>query len=288
MARLTLADARRTMQRGRPWTFRLEMHDAAANSHKFWLCTGRGRNEPVEVHYGRVGGKATILVKDWDYVEAKAPEKEAKGYRYAATPFVRVRQGTIDAWLASQATAAIKPAPGGYVAPGVTPAPLGPIKVMPPVQPTPTTWRCDKGGVTMRIKGAVIEIVFDKFPADWQGAVYHTFKDDLLSFCSGKMGRHISTWWGGDNSEIFHARCNEIKLFKALVGWLQKQIGVLATPLIPPPALPGPFGKVVAVVAKGSGVWHAVDAFGDKVLSLTKQGARGIVAEYPHITVAGL
>lgn len=89
MARITLTDARRIMLRGRPWTFRLEC--TLNGSSKFWLATGRGRHEVVEVHFGAIGNKGTVRVKDWDYVEKTAPEKEAKGYVYVDTPFVRVR-----------------------------------------------------------------------------------------------------------------------------------------------------------------------------------------------------
>jgi predicted DNA-binding WGR domain protein len=279
MAKLTLSDARRTMGRGRPWTFRLEYHDTSANSHKFWLCTGRGRNEPVEIHYGRVGGKPQVIVKDWLYVEAKAPDKEAKGYRYTDTGFVKVRQSTIDDFVAGAATQAAKPLPAK---PAPTPPPA------PAKQPTPDEWRCDKGGLTMRIKGSRIEIEFDVFPADWQGAVYHTFKDDLGAFCSKHMARNIPTWWGGDSSEVFHAHSNNQGLFKALVGWLQNQIGVTATPLTPPAKLTGPFAQVVALARKGKGIWHAIDSSGDKVLSLTAKGARSLLADQPSITVVGL
>jgi len=95
MARLTLSDARSTMGRGRPWTFRLEC--TTGGSNKFWLATGRGRNEPVEIHYGAIGSKGTILVKDWAYVEAKTPQKVAKGYDYADTRRAarrRIREGS--------------------------------------------------------------------------------------------------------------------------------------------------------------------------------------------------
>ena len=57
MALLTLTDARTHMLNGKPWTFRLEFHGQTSNgnpSHKFWLATGRARNEPVEIHYGGV------------------------------------------------------------------------------------------------------------------------------------------------------------------------------------------------------------------------------------------
>jgi len=269
MARLTLSDARNTMGRSRPWTFRLECTVGGRNA--FWLATGRSRHEPVEIHYGAIGNKPQILVKDWDYVERKAPEKEAKGYVYVDTPFVKVQPSTIAAFAAAQ----------GGKAPAPKPAPT-------PAAPTPDQWRCDSGGVTMRIKGSKIEIEFDNFPASWQGAVYGTFKDMLTDYCTKRMGRPISTWWGGNSSELFHVNCAEKTLFKSLVVWLQQQIGVAATPLVPAPKLSGPYGKVVQVVPKGQGVWHAMSATDDKMFNLTTKGARDLVAAYPHIKVAGL
>lgn len=266
MARLTLSDARSTMGRGRPWTFRLECTVGGRNA--FWLATGRARNEPVEIHYGAIGNKPQILVKSWDYVERKTPEKIAKGYDYVDTPFVKVQPSTIAA--------------GGKAA--STPTPKSPA---PPI-PTPDQWRCNSGGLTMRIKGSKIEIEFDQFPASWQGAVYGTFKDTLTDYCTKRMGRPIQTWWGGSNSELFHVHCAEKTLFKSLVVWLQQQIGVAATPLVPAPKLSGPYGKVVQVAPKGKGVWHAMSAAGDKVFDLTTKGARDLVAAYPHIKVAGL
>ncbi len=273
MARLTLSDARSTMGRGRPWTFRLECTVGGRNA--FWLATGRSRHEPVEIHYGAIGNKPQILVKDWAYVERKAPEKEAKGYVYVDTPFVKVQPSTIAAAAGSKAptpVAAPKPVP----------------KVKTPTAPTPEHWRCNSGGLTMRIKGGKIEIVFDKFPASWQTALYGSFKDQLTDYCTKRMGRPISTWWGGSNSELFQVHCAEKTLFKSLVVWLQQQIGVAATPLVPAPKLSGPYGKVVEVAPKGKGVWHALSAAGDKVFDLTTKGARDLVAAYPHIKVAGL
>jgi len=309
MAKLTLADARNTMSRGRPWTFRLEysgLTDAGNPSHKFWLAAGRGRNEPVEIHHGKVGGKPQILVKDWAFVEAKTPEKEAKGYRYVDTPFVRCQQSTIDAFVASQGTPKVttctKPTglpltvssqPSGLHPPVLMtnqPAPRTMPKPVPPMtnQATPTAWRCSSGGLAMRIKGSVIEVEFDLFPASWQGAVYGTFKDELETYCTNRMGRPISVWWGGDHSELFHVRCTKRMLFRELVAWFRQKIGVGATPLLPPPKLSGPFAKVVRVRVGARGIWHALDGMGDKVLDLTAKGARDLVAEYPHIQVAGL
>jgi len=286
MATLTLADARRTMGRGRPWTFRLEFYGTTANgnpSQKFWLCTGRARNEPVEIHWGSIGAKAQIIVKDWDYVEKAAPEKIAKGYDYADTPFVRVQQSTIKG-TTPQATPT-KPRHTVQNTPR-THAPVAPAK---PAAPSPTSWRCNTGGVSMRIRGSNIEIEFDKFPADWQGAVYGTFKGDLATFCTKHMGRAISIFWGGSNSEHFAVQtCTDIGLFQALVKWLQSQIGAAATPLVPAARLTGPYGSIVIVKPMGKGVWAALNGLGNKVLDLTAKGARDLVADYPNIKVAGL
>lgn len=129
MATLTLTDARNLMLKGKPWTFRMEFQGPNPNnvsgwSTKFWLATGRARHEPVEIHYGTIGGGTpTILVKDWDYIEQKAPEKEAKGYVYKDTPFVRVRQSTINVWLTSQGQPKGAPLP---VQPSPPPAPPKP------------------------------------------------------------------------------------------------------------------------------------------------------------------
>ena len=287
MAKLTLSDARRTMGRGRPWTFRLEFHDPAANSHKFWLCTGRGRHEPVEVHYGRVGGKPQVLVKDWLYVEAKAPEKEVKGYCYADTGFVRVRQSTIDAHAATALTAAAKPLPAVVAPPKPAPAPK-------PATGNHDEWSCDKGGITITLKMNVIELAFDTFPAPWMsqaktaGSLYGSFKQELRDFCEAHTRTPVNVWWGGTGARQFKVHLPDRALYRAIVKWVQGQIGSGTPALAPAPTLPGPFGKVVSVAAMGKGVWHAFNAKGNKVLALNAQGARTLVADYPHITVAGL
>ncbi len=274
------------MTRGKPWTFRLE---CTKGRNAFWLCTGRGRSELVEVHFGGIGNKPSVILKDWTYVEAKTPEKLAKGYVYVPTDFVRVRQASIDAVKAGLPSGPVKPKP--------TPA----VQSKPRV-PVPTRWRCDSGGVTMTLQPSMqrrtaphhiphrgrIVIEFDLFPAPWQGAAYGLFKDELTDYCTKRMGRPIQAWWGGDDSEIFHVRCDDPTLFKSLVIWFQQQIGVAATPLVPAPKMGGPFGKVVLVMPKGKGKWHALDATGDKLLDLTTKGARDLVANYPHIKVRGL
>jgi len=291
MAKLTLSDARRAMGRRRPWTFCMEFHDAIANSHKFWLATGRGRHEPVEVHYGRIGGKSQIIIKDWDYLETKAPDKEAKGYRYVDTVYVRVQQSTIDAHAAKALTTAAKPLPA-KVAPVQKSQPPAPVP-----QPTgkPLEWRCDVGGVTVALTPLGIELKMDSFPRPWMtqsktaGTLLGTFKAELRDFCGARMKKYGPfVWWGGVGSVDFKVHSTEKSLFRAIVGWLQKQIGSKATALAPASMLPGPFGKVVSVKAMGKGIWHAINAQGNKVLSMSAQGARNLVVEHPHITVAGL
>jgi len=290
MSILTVTDARTLMGRGKAWTFRLELRDPASNSHKFWLCTGRSRHEPVEVHYGRVGSKPQIIVKDWVYVEQKCPEKVAKGYIYVDTPFVRVQPSTIAG--VAQATPAW---PGAKMMPVQQPV-TAPKPVVPVSQPTlpqlmklGDKWRCDKGRVMVRIKGSVIEVVFDVYPATWMGSAFSSFKSDFTLFCSKFMARSVTTWWGTQGPQnlehVFHAHCGDRGLFVAIVEWLRQQIGIGATPLV---AVPGPYGQIVQLVPKGQGVWHALNVAGGKVLDLTKQGARDLVAEYPHIQISGL
>ena len=130
MARLTLTDARSVMLKGRPWTFRLECTTGGHN--KFWLATGRGQNEPVEVHYGAIGAKAAILVKDWAYIEKTAPEKEAKGYTYVDTPFVRVQPSTI---AGVQASPVIPMTPTSRTIPMISASPVVPMVAKPSVVP---------------------------------------------------------------------------------------------------------------------------------------------------------
>lgn len=191
MDKLTLADARDRMQRGKPWTFRMEFQGPNPNnrsgwSTKFWLATGRGRNEPVEIHYGTINsGTPMVLVKDWDYVEAKAPEKEAKGYTYVATPFIRVRQSTINTFAAAQN----RPQPSQ--APTSTPA---------APQPTPAP--------------------------------------------------------------------------------------VSSAPAVP--SLPGPWGRISTIHKLDDGTWWGLDTSGRKVVQLTKDGARNLVRDHQHISIAGL
>lgn len=150
MACLTLTDARNLMLKGRPWTFRMEC--TLNGRSAAWLATGRGQNEPVEVHFGAIGAKPTILVKDWAYVEKTAPEKEAKGYVYVDTPFVRVQPSTIRG---------LTPAAPSPVVP-MTPAALSPVVPMTtspsPVVPMTTS---------TQVVPMVAPMVVSKLPGPW-------------------------------------------------------------------------------------------------------------------------
>lgn len=274
MARLTLNDARTLAARSRPWTFRMEFRGVnAANqsgwSEKFWLATGRGLHEPVEIHYGAIGSTGTILVKDWAYVEQTAPEKEAKGYTYEDTPYVRVRQSTIDAFMQA----------GGAAAPAPKPATTTPK----PIQAPPQVWT-HPDGVTVRCGTRVIELTFDKFPKPWTD--YHKFK--------GALAQHTGKRVDWTDTETFEICDNTQATFVAVCNFIQIAAMPPAVPATPPPALPpvnggltGPYGRIASVRPE-AGAWKALDVAGKVVLTLTAQGARDLVTSYPHITVAGL
>lgn len=181
---LTLQDARNLMLQGKAWTLRME--HTTQGHHKFWLATGRAIHEPVEVHFGAIGAKPTILVKDWNYVQRAAPEKQAKGYGYSPTPFVRVQPSTI----ALAATPPSAPQPAIQSAPPVAAAPV----VIPPAP----------------------------------------------------------------------------------------------IPVVVGPVPPGPWGRIMQVQKLADGTWAGLTSAGDKVMGLTKNGARNLVRDYPHIQVAGL
>ena len=267
MAKLTIADARTLMSRGRPWTFRMEVHDPNTNSHKFWLCTGRARKEPVEVHYGRVGNPSQIIVKDWNYVEQKTPEKIAKGYEYVDTPHVRVQQATIDEFSAPQVTV------------------TAPVTSSPPT-PTPTpsgaSWRSNPGGVIVVDGPPELKVVFDVFPAPWQGNVFHTFKNDLALLCEKTLGFLPTVWWGNQGSvHTFTVHAHGPQLFAEVVNWIANQTRTVAA------GPSDPYSRIVKVSPLGGGHWQALAADGKQVLELTKQGARDIVRGMPHVQVAG-
>ena len=267
MRLLTLTDARSTMQRGRPWTFRMEC--TTGGSNKFWMATGRGRYEPVEIMWGGIGNKPQIRVKDWDYLEKVVPAKEAKGYVYVATQYVRVRQQTIDAFTASQ---------GGQTAP-VTPAPVTPAPVTPAHG---GLWQHTTGGVQVRLQKDRIEVVFDNYPPQWVGtgqAGYQKFKPMLTNYCEAHMGTKVGIHWlaGG----IFNIKTCDVSLYNALIGWLDSQIPPGGVPL------PGPYARIRQIARTPTG-WAALDGLGNQVLGLTKEGARKLLADYPQIQMAGL
>lgn len=332
MARLTLTDARRLAGRGRPWTFRMEC--TTGRSNKFWLATGRGVTEPVEIHYGRIGTRGTVIVKDWSYVEQKAPEKEAKGYVYVPTPFIRADQAIAQAkgaprvkptWPASHTVGKgedVRNIAGMYygdntlispilhannltnplhIIPGMTltiPDPKsGPAATVGPTIGTTVAavdltrvsdeWVCKTGGVRVRLKRTVTEIVFDVFPAAWQPTAYHTFKDDVARLCANFLGRSVKVTWEGDNGEIFIVRHSSKPVFVLIVTWLRGQIPV-AAPLIKPPALTGPY-KAVRFLKPLGDRWDALNEHGTRLFSLTPSGARSMIAQYPdRVQVLGL
>lgn len=153
MALLTLTDARNLMLKGRPWTFRMEC--TLNGRSAAWIATGRAQNEPVEVHFGAIGAKPTILVKDWSYVEKTAPEKVAKGYVYVDTPFVRVQPSTIG--KATQPTTPVSP---------VIPLTPGPSKVA-PLTPGPSNVIPLTFGQTPVIPMVAPPVVAPNLPSPW-------------------------------------------------------------------------------------------------------------------------
>jgi hypothetical protein len=119
--------------------------------------------------------------------------------------------------------------------------------------------------------------------------VFQSFRDDFRAFCMKWTHMDQKVDWQFTNKvHTFRVQSISRGLFDGLVVWLKGQIGLASAPLRPPPNLTGPYAKVVQVAARGKGIWHALNALGDKVFDLTKQGAQDLVAEYPHITVAGL
>jgi len=62
------------------WKVRLEYKDEATNSDKYWEATGKGEFE-IRVTYGRMGSSGNILIKNFNYVFSKLPEKVSKGYK---------------------------------------------------------------------------------------------------------------------------------------------------------------------------------------------------------------
>jgi predicted DNA-binding WGR domain protein len=135
MALLTLADAENIAGRRRPWTIRLEYHDAANNSHKFWFATGRAHDEGVECGWGRVGNKPQLKPIDWRTLRDKVSEKLAKGYDWEPTPYVRMSAKTIAHFDSLKA----KPAPSkSQGAASVSAPPKPQAAPAAPQQPKPT------------------------------------------------------------------------------------------------------------------------------------------------------
>lgn len=157
MACLTLTDARNLMLKGRPWTFRMEC--TLNGRSAAWLATGRALFEPVEIHFGAIGAKPTILVKDWAYVEKTAPEKAAKGYAYVDTPFVRVQPSTIKGLTPPSPVVPMAPSPSPVVPMTTSPSPVVPMTTSPsPVVPMTTS---------TKVVPMVAPMVVSKLPGPW-------------------------------------------------------------------------------------------------------------------------
>lgn len=131
MAKLTIIDAEGIANRNRPWTIRLEYHGSNPNnasgvSDKYWYATGRGITEAVECGWGAVGAVPALQLIDWPELHKRVAEKQAKGYDWAETPFIRMSAGAL-ATIAANA-----PHAGGqFVAP-----PSAPMIPTPTVIPT--------------------------------------------------------------------------------------------------------------------------------------------------------
>ena len=92
------------MLRSAPWTFRLD------RGSEFWIFTGRGQDEVVEVHRGSTL-KNQKIPYTWKRVEKVVPELVAAGFDYVGTDFVRVSQETIQKFERWKKWSAITPAP---------------------------------------------------------------------------------------------------------------------------------------------------------------------------------
>lgn len=290
MAYLTLYDAHRLAAKDRPWTFRMEYvgyngANASGTSSKFWLATGRGLAEPVEIHYGALGSKGTILVKDFAYLAKKVKDKIRKGYLYADTPFVRVRQATIAAFVSAPGVSALRPVP----------------KPKPATSPVRAQWRHHAAGVRIQFKPLqnLSVLTFDQYPATWQTTQdFGQFPEDLkvevkrLRLKHGLLSKRASlTTW--KTREVFHIHTGNVHLYRDLCTWMEGlTLGALKGPVAPTtkpaPGLTGPYAKVTTVQRVAKDQWSAVNAAGKRVMSLTAQGARDLVGTFDHITVSGL
>lgn len=138
MAKLTFIDADALSSRGRPWTIRLEYHGAnAANasgvSAKFWYATGRAKHEPVEIGWGAIGAKPQLMLEpSWADFHARVLDKQAKGYVWADTPYVRMSAGNLAKVINPSAVMMAPKAPKPVAAPAPKP-------VAAPVVATPTS-----------------------------------------------------------------------------------------------------------------------------------------------------
>ena len=144
MARLTIIDAEGIAARSRPWTIRLEYHgvnhnNASGTSDKFWYATGRALHEQVEIGWGAIGAKPQLLLVSWQDLRTRVAEKQAKGYQWEDTGYVRMSPASMAkiinpsaAMVAPKKTPVAAPAP---VTPVVAPTPVSMMPIPPAANP---------------------------------------------------------------------------------------------------------------------------------------------------------
>ncbi|OHD16817.1 MAG: hypothetical protein A2Y38_22225 [Spirochaetes bacterium GWB1_59_5] len=304
MATLTFKQAEALADKGRPWTFKMQFQgldpsNASGQSDKFWLATGRGKGEPVEIHFGATGTVGQVQVHDWAYVAAKVPEKEAKGYRYVDTLFVRVRQTTIDLHNAHKgaAMAASNSQPAGasvngWVAPTV-PA-QAPLPALAPPTPVPAPWsqQTMTGGcniidpvtnirIALAILPTYILVEFEQYPLRAGGfQTERALIEKAAGSCQVK-------WVDNPTFHVMVAR-NSHQVLDQLRDALQDYVGIARpAPLV---AKADPYDRIVSVIppAATGGNWRALDGADKFVMWLTPKGARQLVQQNPAVKVAGL
>ncbi len=135
MPRLTIIDAEGIANRNRPWTIRLEFHGANPNnasgvSSKYWYATGRGLAEKVETGWGAIGSAPQHQLVDWVELKTRVLDKQAKGYQWADTPYVRMSKAS----LATLAGGSMNLIP--VVIPTPPPPPSAPVSMPSMINPT--------------------------------------------------------------------------------------------------------------------------------------------------------
>jgi len=90
MATLTLQDVEKTAKRNRPWAFRMEYTDFSTGITEYWYATGRDFSEDLEIGSGVLGNPPQLSLVSWDSLQKDVDKKQADGYVYVDTPFIRM------------------------------------------------------------------------------------------------------------------------------------------------------------------------------------------------------